>query len=62
MNEVRFIRLPDVINRTGISRSTIYRKVHHGDFPAPVQLGQRMIAWSSFQVDEWCKKRLEGAK
>jgi predicted DNA-binding transcriptional regulator AlpA len=41
-------RLPAVIQATGLGRSTIYRLVTSGTFPAPVHLGQRAagLRWS----------------
>jgi prophage regulatory protein len=38
-----FARLPTVIQVTGLSRSTIYRMVASGVFPAPVRVGLREI-------------------
>lgn len=34
----QFLRLPEVIRRTGLPRSTIYRKMSEGKFPKPVKL------------------------
>jgi len=35
----RFIRLPEVLSRTGYGRTTIYRKMEDGSFPRSVKLG-----------------------
>ena len=35
----KFIRLPEVLSRTGYGRTTIYRKMEDGDFPKSVKLG-----------------------
>jgi predicted DNA-binding transcriptional regulator AlpA len=35
----RFLRLPEVEQRSGLRRSSIYRKVQEGSFPAPIVLG-----------------------
>ena len=35
----RFLRLGDVLERTALSRSTIYKKIQDGDFPPPVKVG-----------------------
>ena len=37
----RILRLRPVLERTGLSRSTLYRKVTEGAFPKPVQLSAR---------------------
>ena len=48
-----FLRLPDVLVRTGLSRSELYRRMAVGAFPASVKIGQRAGAWSSREVDTW---------
>lgn len=49
----RLIRLPEVISRVGLGRSTIYRWMADGDFPRPVQLGGHAVAWEEKSIDEW---------
>ena len=52
-----FVRLPDVIRHTGISRSTIYRRVADGVFPAPYSLGPRTSGWRWGELREWLESR-----
>ena len=40
-----FYRLRDVMRITALSRSTIYRRIAEGRFPAPIHLGGRASAW-----------------
>lgn len=54
---IRMMRLPDVVQATGLGRSTIYAKVAAGDFPAPVKLGARAVAWPEAVVSEWLANR-----
>ena len=42
---IRFLRLPEVLERTGLSRSTIYVRLAEGRFPRPVRLGGRAVGW-----------------
>jgi prophage regulatory protein len=51
------LRLGDVLLRVGLSRSTVYRLVADGEFPSPVRLGTRSVAWRSEEVDEWVDRR-----
>lgn len=51
--ETQLLRLPAVISRTGLSRSSVYRRVADGTFPAPVKIGERSCAWASHEVDAW---------
>jgi prophage regulatory protein len=52
-----FARLPTVIQATGLGRSTIYRLVANGTFPAPVHLGPRAVAWRWSDLDQWSQTR-----
>ena len=45
--------------QTGLARSTIYKLIKNGDFPAPVKLtGSRAVAWPSCAVDAWIASRI----
>ncbi|MGH1483777.1 MAG: helix-turn-helix transcriptional regulator [Geminicoccales bacterium] len=48
---MKFLRLPEVIERTGLSRSTIYRGIAEGWFPSPVKIGPRISAWPNTEID-----------
>ena len=52
-----FARLPTVIQAIGLGRSTIYRLVANGAFPAPVHLGPRAVAWRWSDLDQWSESR-----
>jgi prophage regulatory protein len=52
-----FARLPTVLRVTGLGRSTIYRLIGSGDFPAPVHLGPRAVAWRWSDLDHWSQSR-----
>ena len=56
--QVRFLRLPEVQRRTGLSRSTIYVRLERGLFPRPVSLGGRAVGWIESEVDEWIRQRI----
>ena len=65
----RFIRLPEVLSRTGYGRTSIYRKMEDGTFPKSVKLGGpledpnafdcRAIAWIEEEVDQWMESMIE---
>lgn len=50
---MQLLRLPSVLNKTGLSRSEILRRVKLGTFPRPIKLGVRSVAWSSDSVNTW---------
>lgn len=54
----RFLRLPAVIDLTGLNRATIYEMVDRGDFPKPAKIGARAIAWPENEVEAWAAERL----
>ena len=54
----RFMRLPEVESKTGLSRSTIYLRIKEGQFPAPVNLGSRAVGWMFSEVEEWLEQRI----
>lgn len=49
----KMLRVPAVMARTGLSRTTIYRRVRAGTFPAPVDLGNGLIGWTDEVIDTW---------
>lgn len=56
---MRLIRLPEVMNKTGLSRSSIYLKIGNGDFPQRVSIGDRAIAWVESEVDDWIISKVD---
>jgi prophage regulatory protein len=61
LRSIRLLRLPEVMNRVGLSRSTVDLYVKRGEFPAPVKLGSRSVAWNSEDIDAWIQEKLEGS-
>ncbi|APZ97555.1 MAG: helix-turn-helix transcriptional regulator [Sphingopyxis sp.] len=49
----RLVRLPTVISRTGLSRSTIYEKIAEGTFPKQIRLSKSSVGWRESQLDQW---------
>lgn len=47
------LKLPLVIEATGLSRSTIYRMMGEGTFPRPLQLGPGSVRWRTSVIVEW---------
>ncbi len=53
----RILRLPKVIEATGLDRSTIYEAMSAGTFPRPVKLGARAVGWMESDVTAWLDAR-----
>ena len=47
------LRLADVRTRTSLSRTTIYRRIAAGTFPASTQISDGLVAWYESDVDAW---------
>lgn len=58
----KIIRLPDVIDNTGISRSTIYSLMSKGDFPQSISLGERAVGWLQEEVEQWIEQRISASR
>lgn len=52
-----FVRLPAVLRITGLGRSTIYRMIAKQQFPRPVRVGDRAVAWRQVDLDTWSETR-----
>lgn len=48
-----YLRRSEVERSTGLSRSTIYRRIKEGSFPAPFNLGGHCVRWRERDLVEW---------
>ncbi len=53
--EERIIRLKAVLERTGLSRSTLYRKIGDGTFPRQIRIAARCAGWRESAVEAWLR-------
>jgi prophage regulatory protein len=49
----RILRLPEVLARVGLSRSSVYARVKAGEFPVQVSLGGKSVGWHSDDIEKW---------
>jgi len=49
----RIIRMDTVRDRTGLSRSTIYRKIAEGTFPPQIKISINGVGWKESDIDRW---------
>lgn len=52
----KFLRLPQVIEMTGLSRSTIYLRMNEGTFPCSYKIGEYAVAWLESDIEGWIKQ------
>jgi len=58
----KFIRLPDVIDATGLSKSTIYVRIAEGTFPKQIPLGPRLVVWVESDIQNWISEQVSAAR
>ena len=56
---MRIIRLKEVMDLTGLARSTIYKFVSVGLFPKPISLGDRCVGWLESEVHDWILSKIK---
>lgn len=61
-HEPAILRRPQVEQRTGLSRSTLYQYIKDGDFTKPVRLGLRAVGWLESDISDWIAARVKGAR
>ena len=49
----RILRRRQVEERTGLSRSTIYRRMQAGTFPPAIALGGRLVGWRAADIEKF---------
>jgi prophage regulatory protein len=58
----RLLRLPEVVSKCGLRRSSIYEGMNSGTFPKSVPLGAHAVAWLSSEIDAWIAQRIAERK
>ena len=55
------LRLPRVIERTGLGRSALYERIKDGLLPTPIKQGKRVSVWPEHEIDACNDARIRGA-
>nr|WP_321277965.1 AlpA family transcriptional regulator [uncultured Vibrio sp.] len=56
---MRLLKLKDVMHTTNLARSTIYKYINDGNFPKPISLNERNVAWLESEIEEWILEKIE---
>ena len=51
------LRLKDLSDLLGLSRSSIYSRLHEGTFPRPIRAGARAVRWRKADIEAWLAAR-----
>ena len=54
----RFLRLPEVLEMTGMGKTFIYDRMKEGTFPKQIQLGSRSVVWNEQEVINWMEDQM----
>lgn len=56
---MQIIRVNDVMKITGVSRTTLWRRVRDKGFPPPIKLGPTSVGWVLDEVENWLRERMD---
>jgi prophage regulatory protein len=61
---MRILRRKQVQEQTGLSRTVIYERVAHGDFPKPIKLGvgARAVGWLESEINGWIEAQVAASR
>jgi prophage regulatory protein len=57
----RLLAMPEVTNLVGLKKSSLYKLMQAGEFPAGIQLAPRTVRWSEAAVLSWVQDRIRSA-
>jgi prophage regulatory protein len=58
----KLLRLPQVKQSTGLSKSTIYARITEGTFPKQIPLGPRLVVWVESDIQNWIAAQVSAAR
>jgi len=58
----RILRLPAVMDVTGLGRTTVYEQMAAGRFPKPIKLSERAVGWLEADIQNWLETKVLESK
>ena len=58
----RLERFPTVLGRVGLCRTSVYEQIKSGNFPKPIHIGDRAVAFDSEAIDLWIEEKIGEGK
>lgn len=62
MSTKKFMRFKEVSDTVGLRRTTIYKAIKEGTFPAPIRIGAQAVAWDSTEIEQWQAQRIAASR
>lgn len=56
------LRLNQVLEQVGLSRSMLYLLIQRGEFPPPVRLATNASRWPSSEVQDWIEQKIKASR
>jgi prophage regulatory protein len=53
------LRIRKVTEKTGLAKSTIYKKIVHKEFPRAISLGPKAVGWLESDIQKWIEQQIE---
>ena len=53
----RLVRFPELCEIIGLTRSAVYKSMERGDFPKPLKITNKTVAWRMSTIQEWIASR-----
>ena len=55
----RFLRIPEIVQRTGMSKATVYNRINQGLFPKQIPIGANLVVWLESDVQKWMQEQID---
>lgn len=56
---MRILRLNEVMDKTGLKKTSIYKLINNKAFPEALALGERAVGWLESEIDSWITERIK---
>ncbi|AEB27872.1 helix-turn-helix transcriptional regulator [Francisella hispaniensis] len=56
---LKILRLSQVVEMTGTSKSTIYRWINANQFPKPINLSHASVGWLEADINDWIQSKIQ---
>ena len=55
----RFLRIPEIVHRTGMSKATIYNRINQVLFPKQIPIGVNLVVCLERDVQMWMQEQVD---
>ena len=55
---MRVLKLKDVLSKTGLGKTTLYKLISLSEFPKPIGLGLRSVGWLESEIEAWIQEKV----